>query len=104
VSGVERVVGSTPADRSLYNLLLANRPGLTTPEIYAIHRGLDVLLGVLLITNLMRSVGIFFGEDGAMSFSIAGPLITRPYLESLIRGLNGMLDSLPQSGGSDGHA
>ncbi|MGE5552887.1 MAG: hypothetical protein ACM3XZ_03050 [Betaproteobacteria bacterium] len=72
-----------PEQRSLYDLLLANRPGLTTPEIFAIHRGIDVVLGLLLIANLLRTTGVYFGENGGMSFSISGPLITRPLLEAI---------------------
>ena len=73
-----------PEATSLYNLLLATRPGLTTEEVYALHRGIDVLLGLLLLANLMRSVGIFIGEDGTLSFSISGPLVTRPLLEAIL--------------------
>jgi hypothetical protein len=76
-------------DLSWTNLLRADRPGLSTPEQYAFHRGLDFLLGLLLITNFMRSTGIFIGESGALSFSVSGPLITQPYIEGLLKALYG---------------
>lgn len=90
-----------PADGSVYNFLLANRPGLTTPEVFAIHRTIDVVLGLLLIFNLMRSVGTFFGEDGSLSVSISGPLITRAYFETLLQGLAGSAGVPPRAEGSD---
>lgn len=83
--------------RSLAELFIANRPELSPPEVYRLHRALDVLFGILLITNYMRSTGVFFGEEGALGFSITGPLITYKYVEAVIRGLSG-----PVPGGPDG--
>lgn len=93
--------GGPPGEGSLYNLLLASRPGLTTAEVFAIHRGIDVLLGLFLLTNLMRSIGIFIGENGTISFSISGPLITRPFLEAIFgQGPERRVDFTLREGGS----
>ncbi len=67
-------------------MLRANRPGLVTPEVYAVNRGIDVVIGLLLIANYLRTVGVFIGEDGAVSFSVAGPLSTRRILEAIFNG------------------
>lgn len=72
---------------SLANLLLADRPDLTTEEIFIIHRTLDVILGILLITNYLRSVGISIGESGAVGFAVSGPILTKPYLDAILYGI-----------------
>ncbi|HHW15570.1 MAG TPA: hypothetical protein GXX28_11660 [Firmicutes bacterium] len=71
---------------SLADLLKANRPGVVTPDVYAINRGIDVVIGLLLIANYLRTVGIFIGEDGTVSFSVSGPLVTRRILEAIFHG------------------
>lgn len=78
---------TTDQRSSLANLLLADRPDLSTEEIFVIHRTLDVILGLLLITNYMRSVGISVGENGAIGFAVSGPIITKPYLEAILYGI-----------------
>ncbi|MDI6871466.1 MAG: hypothetical protein QME79_08965 [Bacillota bacterium] len=70
-------------ERSLANLLRASRPEFVTPEVYTIHRGIDVILGLLLIANYLRSTGIFIGDDGAVSISISGPLINKPFVQAI---------------------
>lgn len=72
---------------SLANLLLATRPDLTTEGIFFTHRLIDVVLGLLLVTNYLRSTGIGIGDDGTVSFSIAGPILTKPYLEAILYGI-----------------
>lgn len=71
---------------SIADLLLANRPEFVTPDVYAINRGIDVVIGLLLIANYLRTVGIFIGEDGTVSFSVSGPLVTRRILEAIFHG------------------
>jgi hypothetical protein len=86
---VEHVTREQPEpskDKTLLEQLRAVNPEQITPEQFAIHRGIDVLVGLLLITNLFRTTGVFIGENGALSITVAGPLITRNILEQLLRG------------------
>jgi hypothetical protein len=92
-----------PGRLTLENFLIADRPGLSTPEQFTFHRSIDVVIGLLLIANYMRSTGVFIGEDGALGFSVSGPILTQPYMEAVLKGFFGPESVAPVPGSRGGN-